>query len=136
MTSFSRLLSNGEKERLNANKHYKFILSVLTVFVKTLQNVGTVVEDNCVTNWAVSHLIGSNFIWCGSLQYIVGVQDVSRQIEDEIDSVKVIMRKLLFQIQAVRNCMLTPFKLKQSNGIRWSFTYTCCHVFWSFCRSY
>lgn len=90
------------KERLNANEHYKFITFLLSIFSKEKTNVVCVQGDNCNTNKLMCRRIGSTFVACHIQRFNLDVRDIINQHEDVIYKVQLVMKK--------QSCQVPPTK--------------------------
>lgn len=106
------------EETQNANEHYEFILFVLSVYGKTMQNVVAVVGDNCNTNRAMSRRIGPIFVGCYSHRFNLAVRDLLSKYKKVTSKVQQVMKKLSYSIPAAQLRKLTPLKAVQANDTR------------------
>lgn len=113
----------GDEDSQNAYEHFEFLEFVLGVYDKSFKNVAALIGDNCNTNRAFSRRVGPVFVGCHSHRYNLALKDIMAGHVDTIESVRVLMKRLSYQIPAARLRRHTKLRAKQDCETRWSSTF-------------
>lgn len=79
----------------NAQNYYAFITFVLLLFLKSIENVVSMIRDNASFSIAFSNLVGSNIISCNNHWFNLAVKHILEISPDIISKVNEIMRKII-----------------------------------------
>ncbi|EQC28160.1 hypothetical protein SDRG_11436 [Saprolegnia diclina VS20] len=99
-------------------------LDTLTVFNKTIDNVGFIVGDNCATNKAVADHLHIPLVGCASHRLNLAVQAYLQQHEHLIQTIHVLMVRLKTNKNRGYLRQHTHLAPKVQNATRWTSTFT------------
>lgn len=101
-----------------------FLELVLSVFSKSIDKVILLAGDNCPTNKAFADLFPRLLLECHSHRFNLAVQNLTKEVEEEVESVFRIMAKLRNLISAARLQKVTNLRPPLMNSTRRSL----CHM--------
>lgn len=93
----------------------QFLEFVLEVYDLTWESVVALIGDNCNTNKALANRIEKQLIGCASRRYNV--------VDNHIETVNEIMKKLKTLNAAAKLRKRTPLRARTRNETRWSSTF-------------
>ncbi len=104
----------------SAENHYQFLLFVLELFGKSIENVVALEGDNRSANKAFAIRVGCGFVGCASHRYNLAMKDILQEEQIVIQKVRELIRDYMTQVELedIDDLLLTPRQDKAIDRVK------------------
>lgn len=103
----------------NSKEHLYFLVFLLSLYDRTVNNLVTLIGDNCSTKQAFSRIVGGHVLFCHIHCYNFAANKNIEKKKELVEKIESLMKNLSYSIPCAILDWINPISSKQSNSTLW-----------------